>query len=191
MLPGGYSAKDLFILAGIILLLLRMLIAAALYGFLGWALWLLYRDLRQRSQSLASPPAPPLVLTQLEPVAALEAAPAVLEATGADAAAVPAVPPAPDGTAQPAATLPAVLVFRITATEAILGRDPTCQIYIDHPTISARHARLAYHHAQWWIEDLHSRNGTFLNDQPVQDAVVLTQGDELRCGAHTFAVSLE
>jgi len=151
-----------------------MSIAAALYGFLGWALWLLYRDLCQRSQSLASPPAPPLVLTQLEPAPGPEAAGAGAVQT------TPAAPPAPAPVAG--------LVFRLTATEAILGRDPASQVYIDHPAISARHARLAYHHAQWWIEDLHSRNGTFLNDQPVQ---VLTQGDELRCGAHTFAVSLE
>lgn len=149
---------------GLLLLFLRFLLAAALYAFLGWALWLLFQDLRQRSGALAAPAAPPLVLTQ---ICGLEEAPLAGD---------PAAPQT---------------VFRLTSAEAILGRDSTCQIYADHPTISARHARLAYHHTQWWVEDLHSRNGTWLNDQPVEDAVVLTQDDELRCGALVFVVNLE
>lgn len=149
---------------GLLLLLLRFLLAAALYAFLGWALWLLFQDLRQRSGALAAPAAPPLALTQVCLVEADAPPPALAD------------PPA---------------VYQINLAEAILGRDSTCQIYVDHPTISARHARLAYHHTQWWVEDLHSRNGTWLNDQPVEDAVVLAQDDELRCGALVFLVSIE
>lgn len=82
-------------------------------------------------------------------------------------------------------------IFRITTQDAILGRDPTCAVRLNDPTISGRHARLAYHHAQWWLEDLHSRNGTWLNGQPVTNAVVLTLGDELRCGGLVFYLTIE
>ncbi|MFM8321744.1 MAG: FHA domain-containing protein [Chloroflexota bacterium] len=86
--------------------------------------------------------------------------------------------------------LPAVS-YPVTALEATLGRDPTCQVYVDDSTISARHARLAYHHAQWWLEDLRSRNGTLLNGRPVDEPVVLAAGDELTCGSLTFQVLIE
>ncbi len=156
---------------GLLLLFLRLLLTAALYAFLGWALWLLFQDLRQRSGALAAPAAPPLVLSQVCTLGEIT--------SPADAPVIPQAEPE------------AALAFRITTAEAILERDSTCQVYADHPTISARHARLAYHHTQWWVEDLHSRNGTWLNDQPVADAVVLTQDDELRCGALVFVVNFE
>ncbi len=75
-------------------------------------------------------------------------------------------------------------------SEIYLGRDPACQFELTDSTISARHARLSYHHSQWWVEDLHSTNGTFLNHDRVVIATVLTDGDELRCGQVTFVVGI-
>jgi hypothetical protein len=180
-------------LPGLILLLLRFLLAAALYAFLGWALWLLFQDLRQRSGSLASPAAPPLVLTQLVPeLVTSKDLPGLAQMQPQNDRPGNKIPDLSPLENRPlTAPAPPLYTFHVTSAEAIMGRDPTCQIYVDHPTISARHARLAYHHAQWWVEDLHSRNGSWLNGQPVDDAVVLTQGDELRCGVLTFLVSME
>jgi pSer/pThr/pTyr-binding forkhead associated (FHA) protein len=81
--------------------------------------------------------------------------------------------------------------FHLAEPEATLGRDSTCEISLDDPTISARHTRLSYHHSQWWVDDLQSTNGTFLNGQPVSVAVVLASGDEMRCGARVFIVAIE
>lgn len=81
-------------------------------------------------------------------------------------------------------------VFRFTASQITIGRDPACECFLDESTISARHARLSYHHAQWWVEDLHSRNGTFLNELAVSGPIVLTSGDTLRCGQRVLQVSI-
>ena len=37
---------------------------------------------------------------------------------------------------------------------------------------------LTYRQSQWWIEDLHSTNGTFLNQEAVLEPVVITDGDD-------------
>lgn len=140
-------------MSGVILLVLRGLMAAALYGFLGWTLWLLWKDLRRQARSLSAQVIPPLTLVQ------------------EDAA--------------------APVVFHLTAPEAILGRDPTCDLHIDNPNISARHARLTYRLGQWWVDDLGSRNGSWLNDETVSTALVLSPGDVLRCGDLVFKVEIE
>jgi hypothetical protein len=66
--------------------------------------------------------------------------------------------------------------------ELVLGRDQTCDLILDEKTVSAEHARLSYHHGNWWVEDLHSRNGTFLNLELLAAQAVLTSGDELQVG---------
>jgi len=71
---------------------------------------------------------------------------------------------------------------QIRGREVILGRDPTCECVLSSDTVSARHARLSFHHAQWWFEDLQSTNGSFLNGDPVTIPVVVTPGDQIRCG---------
>lgn len=69
-----------------------------------------------------------------------------------------------------------------TVPEVIIGRDPLCNCAIADETVSSRHARLSYHHNQWWLEDLNSTNGTFLNDDRVFTPTVVISGDEIRCG---------
>lgn len=71
---------------------------------------------------------------------------------------------------------------RYSRAEVILGREPGCDFPLDDQTVSAQHARLSYHHQQWWLEDLASTNGTYLNDEVVTSPVVITHGDELRLG---------
>jgi pSer/pThr/pTyr-binding forkhead associated (FHA) protein len=79
-------------------------------------------------------------------------------------------------------------VFNIS--EITLGRDNACDFPLQNETVSARHARLSYHHKQWWVEDLQSTNGTFLNDERVSIATVIISGDELRCGNISLIVTL-
>ena len=71
---------------------------------------------------------------------------------------------------------------RYTKTVVILGRDPACDYPIDDQTISSKHAQLSFHHQQWWLEDLRSTNGTYLNNETVTSPVVVTNGDRLRLG---------
>jgi pSer/pThr/pTyr-binding forkhead associated (FHA) protein len=74
--------------------------------------------------------------------------------------------------------------------EITVGRDPICDVFSPDDTMSAHHARLTYHHAQWWLEDLGSTNGTRLNGQAVTTATVLTNDDEITCGATILVVDI-
>jgi pSer/pThr/pTyr-binding forkhead associated (FHA) protein len=74
--------------------------------------------------------------------------------------------------------------------EVTIGRDPACECPVDDNAISARHARLSYHHHQWWLEDLVSANGVLLNQEKLAMPTVLMTGDEFICGETRFSVSL-
>jgi len=74
--------------------------------------------------------------------------------------------------------------------EITLGRDPACELTLPDETISVRHARLRYHHGQWWLEDLGSTNGTRLNRSRVVTPTVVTSGDRIECGESILSVSL-
>lgn len=71
-----------------------------------------------------------------------------------------------------------------------VGRDPINDLHLEDSTISAQHARLSYHHEQWWVEDLGSTNGTYLNQVQVTEPVVVTDGDQLRCGKVVMMISM-
>jgi pSer/pThr/pTyr-binding forkhead associated (FHA) protein len=82
------------------------------------------------------------------------------------------------------------VVRHFIQSEITLGRDPICDVAILDETASARHARVSYHHGQWWVEDLGSTNGTRLNQLPVSFPTVLTSGDEIRCGNVPLVVNM-
>jgi DNA-binding winged helix-turn-helix (wHTH) protein len=75
--------------------------------------------------------------------------------------------------------------FPLSAGENILGRDEE-GIRIDSPTVSRRHARLSVQGTDAFIEDLGSKNGTFVRGEPVVSLVPLADGDEIRTGSVVF-----
>lgn len=83
-----------------------------------------------------------------------------------------------------------VLEFKFRTQEVFIGRESSCDVHLDDLTVSGRHARLAYQKGQWFVEDLQSRNGTFLNREPVLSQVVLADGDELRVGQVIIQVAI-
>jgi FHA domain-containing protein len=64
-----------------------------------------------------------------------------------------------------------------------IGRGPANAIPLDDASVSARHAVLAYRDRGWWIEDLGSTNGTFLNGRPVDRRTPVSAGDQIEIGA--------
>ncbi len=72
-----------------------------------------------------------------------------------------------------------------------IGRSPSNAIQIDDSFASSEHATVALRDGQWWLEDRGSRNGTLLNDMPVTQPVIITDGDIIGIGQKQFRVELE
>lgn len=140
-------------MSGVVVLIVRILLVASLYAFLGWAILTIWRDLRAQGHILTAPRVPPVSLTPL-----------VGE---------------PDG------------IQTFSAPEIVIGRSSASELSITNDTVSSRHARLSYHHNQWWLEDLNSTNGTFLNDERVSTPTVIVSGDELRVGQVALLIAIQ
>lgn len=63
-----------------------------------------------------------------------------------------------------------------------IGRDVNNAIVIDDQFASSQHAVLTFRGRTWYVEDLNSTNGTFVNGQPVEGVAPIGFGDELQIG---------
>ncbi len=75
-----------------------------------------------------------------------------------------------------------------TGSTLVIGRDPVCDVCIDDPVASRRHARLLVEPDRVWIEDLGSRNGVHVNGTPISGKHLLCSGDWFRVGRNEFAL---
>ncbi|XZE43853.1 ATP-binding protein [Pirellulaceae bacterium SH467] len=62
-----------------------------------------------------------------------------------------------------------------------IGRDSQCEIHLSDSETSRHHAVIEFREGQYWIRDLGSSNGTFVNDQRVSESK-LTSGDRIQIG---------
>ena len=67
--------------------------------------------------------------------------------------------------------------------EHLLGRDPGLELRLDADTVSRRHARLEVRAERIVLEDLGSKNGTFVGGERLRELRVLVDGDEFRLGS--------
>ena len=72
---------------------------------------------------------------------------------------------------------------RLGRGENILGRGRRVTIWLDSPSISRHHARIVVTGADAALEDLGSRNGTYVQGVKVASSTQLHDGDEIRLGA--------
>jgi predicted component of type VI protein secretion system len=83
-------------------------------------------------------------------------------------------------------------VLEIKLPQFVIGRDPECHLRPASPMISKRHCALIQKDGKAYIKDFGSTNGSFVNDQQVQNAAVqLKNGDKLKIGPLMFEVRLE
>ena len=67
--------------------------------------------------------------------------------------------------------------------ENILGRDPDATVWFDRPGVSRRHARIVVRGEAAMLEDLGSRNGTYLGAERIVEPAPLRDGDQIRLGS--------
>lgn len=139
-------------MGGIFLLITRFAMVIALYAFLGWAFYTLWRDLKYQSDLLSLQQIPEISL---------------IKGSG-------------DSTS----------VDKFKQPEIVIGRDSSCDLILEEKTVSAEHARLTYHDGHWWVEDLRSRNGTYLNQELLTTTVVMTSGDLVQLGQVVYQVEI-
>jgi hypothetical protein len=75
--------------------------------------------------------------------------------------------------------------WRLEGDRVTIGRLQTCEIALDDPNISRRHALITKRADGWWIVDLGSTNGTLVNDALVKERR-LGSGDRIRLGTTEF-----
>lgn len=70
--------------------------------------------------------------------------------------------------------------------EIVLGRSSECGVLLDSETVSRKHARVSIREGSVFIEDLGSRNGTFVNGKQVVEKVQIKPGDAVQFGDVRF-----
>lgn len=72
--------------------------------------------------------------------------------------------------------------FTIQGTNAIIGRQSQCDVCLQDERLSSQHAQLRYKNGYWYISDLTSRNGTWVNCQRLYQEHMLQPSDEIGVG---------
>src|SRR5262249_28991121 len=68
----------------------------------------------------------------------------------------------------------------LDADKVVLGRDPECQVVIPMNSVSRKHAQIVRQGGKFFIEDLQSRNHTYLNHQEVTQRTPLKNNARIR-----------
>jgi DNA-binding winged helix-turn-helix (wHTH) protein len=74
--------------------------------------------------------------------------------------------------------------------EHLLGRDSDVAVWLESPTISRHHARIRVSDDSATIEDLGSKNGTYLRGERLAEPSALQDGDEIRLGSVPITIRL-
>lgn len=74
-------------------------------------------------------------------------------------------------------------------SQVVIGRDPTCDIHLDHPGVSRRHAEIVEDGGlgNFVLRDLGSSNGTFINGLRIAGDVILGAGTVIQIGPYKLA----
>lgn len=77
-------------------------------------------------------------------------------------------------------------IIPLGSTQIVIGRSPSSTLVLEDEYASSQHARLTPADGRWWIEDLGSRNGTFVDDERLTSPRELNVGDIVRIGQTTL-----
>lgn len=111
----------------------------------------------------------------------VEAAPRSRRSRRGGAVAEPATPPGPSAVVIHTEGAKARTVA--VSGNMVIGRAAECELALDDTFVSQQHARLFAKNGSWFVEDLGSTNGTFVNDQRLGAPAMVQPGDRIRTGA--------
>ena len=75
---------------------------------------------------------------------------------------------------------------QVFSTDFTAGRQGSLAVADDHA--SNHHARFQFAHGSWYVEDLHSTNGTYLNGRRMFSAQRLRKNDKIKIGRTVIVV---
>ena len=78
----------------------------------------------------------------------------------------------------------------VRAGESVIGRDRACAVHIDADSVSRQHARLRLAEGEATLEDLGSKNGTWVDGARIHGAVSLVDGTMFRLGSEPVRFEL-
>ena len=81
----------------------------------------------------------------------------------------------------------AALIVPLGRGTVLVGRAPTCDLALESPTVSRRHAEFTFDNTGYTLRDLDTPNGTFVGGQPITGARTLRPGDSIRIGPYEFS----
>ncbi|MDZ4848260.1 MAG: SpoIIE family protein phosphatase [Pirellulaceae bacterium] len=70
--------------------------------------------------------------------------------------------------------------YELDRIETIMGRHPECHVVLDSGAVSRQHAKIVRDGDRYMLEDLKSRNGTFVNGRLIGEPTAMQDGDVLR-----------
>jgi hypothetical protein len=71
----------------------------------------------------------------------------------------------------------------------VIGRSRRCACVLGDPSVSRKHAVIRYRDGAWWLSDLGSMNGTYVNGARIVDDVEVRPGDEVGFGAAAYTLA--
>src|SRR5215467_12389286 len=80
--------------------------------------------------------------------------------------------------------------LELTEGQFAVGRNASCQLSLDDPLVSRRHALLNVSPEGVTIEDLQSRNGVIVNGHRISGVLPLNAGDRILIGAQELTLLL-
>lgn len=81
--------------------------------------------------------------------------------------------------------------FELTEGQFAVGRNASCQLALDDPLVSRRHALFAVRNETVIVEDLGSRNGVIVNGERIERPHALAAGDRVLIGSQELTLIVE
>ena len=80
--------------------------------------------------------------------------------------------------------------FILVSASTLIGRSPQCNIRIEDPKVSVRHAEVIKQDDNFMLKDLDSSNGTWINGKRLKGADSINNGDRIYMGSQELLFSV-